>query len=235
MDEGLLPYAFQMYQEIQSIKPNDARAELGVARVWDRWGDYGLAYQHAERAVLLEPKSAEALEALGRVHLHRNQIDQALSAFLSAVEIKPDSAPLLSNTGYVFLKRGDLKQARVYLEQAVAIDDSLVEAHNNLGIALARLGEPNSALREFMAVNDPAAAFNNLGVVYLEQKQYTSARDAFRRALALDPGHKKARVNRGGRGARPAADDNQPAGIQRQEPSRSRPKELRCQQISGAG
>ena len=195
MDEGLLPYAFQMYQEIQSIKPDDSLAEVGVARLWDRWGDYGLAYQHAERAVVLDPKSAEALEALGRVHLHRNQIDQALSAFLSAVEIKPQSASLLSNTGYVFLKRSDLQQARAYLERAVAADDSLVEARNNLGIVLARLGEPNHALEQFMAVNDPAAAFNNLGAVYLDQKRWNEAREAFRRALVLDPEHKKARTN----------------------------------------
>src|SRR6266536_3562331 len=40
MDEGLLTYAFQMYQEIQSVKPDDSLAELGVARLWDRWGDY---------------------------------------------------------------------------------------------------------------------------------------------------------------------------------------------------
>ena len=195
MDEGLLPYAFQMFQEIQSIKPNDSRAELGVARVWDRWGDYGLAYQHAVRAVVLDPKSAEALEALGRVHLHRNQIDQALSAFLSAVEIKPDSASLLSNTGYVFLKRGDLIQARVFLERAVAADSSIVEAHNNLGIVLARMGEANAALSEFLAVNEPAAAFNNLGVVYLDQKRWAEARDVFRRALLLDPGYQKAQKN----------------------------------------
>ena len=195
MDEALLPYAFQMYQEIQSIKPDDSLAELGVARLWDRWGDYGLAYQHAERAVVLEPRSAEALEALGRVLLHRNQIDQALSAFLSAVEIKPQSASLLSNTGYVFLKRGDLPQARLYLERAVAANDSLVEARNNLGIVLARMGEPNHALAEFMAVNDPAAAFNNLGVVYLDQKRWSEAREAFRRALVLDPEHKKAQTN----------------------------------------
>ena len=195
MEEELLPYAFQMYQEIQSIKPDDSLAELGVARVWDRWGDYGLAYQHAERAVVLDPQSAEALEALGRVHLHRNQIDQALSAFLSALVIKPQSASLLSNTGYLFLKRGDLIQARVFLERAVAADDSLVEAHNNLGIVLARMGETNQAFSEFLTVNDPAAAFNNLGVVYLDQKRWAEARDVFRRALLLDPGHKKARTN----------------------------------------
>ena len=191
----LLPFAFQMYQEIQSIKPQDSVAEVGVARVWDRWGDFGLAYQHAERAVMLDPKSAEALEALGRVNLHRNQIDQALSAFLSALEIKPQSASLLSNTGYVFLKRGDLIQARVFLERAIAEDGSLVEAHNNLGIVLARMGEANQALSEFLAVNDPAAAFNNLGVVYMEQKRWADARDVFRRALLLEPGHKKAQAN----------------------------------------
>ena len=175
MEEGLLPYAFQMYQEIQSIKPNDSLAEVGVARVWDQWGDFGLAYQHAERAVLLDPKSADALEMLGRVHLHRNQIDQALSAFLSALDIRPQSGSLLTNAGYLYLKRGDLSQARLYLERAVAVDGSLVEARNNLGIVLARLGDPNSALREFMAVNDPAAAFNNLGVVYMDQKRFSDA------------------------------------------------------------
>jgi tetratricopeptide (TPR) repeat protein len=195
MEEGLLPFAFQMYQEIQSIKPNDSGAELGVARVWDRWGDFGLAFEHAQRAVVLNPRSAEALEALGRVNLHKNQLDQALSAFLSALEIKPQSAPLLSNTGYVFLKRGDLIQARVFLERAVAADASLVEAHNNLGIVLARMGESNQALSEFMAVDDPAAAFNNLGVIYMEQKKWAEARDVFRRALLLDPQHKKARSN----------------------------------------
>ena len=195
VDEGLLPFAFQMYQEIQSIKKDDPRAVIGIARIWDKWGDYNLAYQHAERAVLLAPTSAEALETLGMVHLHKNQIDQALSAFLTAVEIKPENASLLSNTGYAFMKRGDLRQARTYLERAVAADESLVQARNNLGIVLARLDEPNAALAEFMAVNEPAAAFNNLGVVYLDQKKWTIAREAFRRALALDPTHKKARQN----------------------------------------
>jgi tetratricopeptide (TPR) repeat protein len=195
LEEGLLPYAFQMYQEIQSLKPADPLAEVGIARVWDRWGNYDLAYQHAERAVVLEPKSAEALEALGKVHLHRNELDQSLSAFLSAIEINPQNASLLTNAGYILLKRGNLLQARIFLERAVAYDDSLVEARNNLGIVLASMGERDAALHEFMAVNDPAAAFNNLGVVYREQRKWSEARDAFRRALVLDPTHSKAKTN----------------------------------------
>ncbi|HWO02111.1 MAG TPA: tetratricopeptide repeat protein [Blastocatellia bacterium] len=195
LDEGLLPYAFQMYQEIAAIKPRDARAEIGIARVWDKWGDYGLAQQHAESAVLFDPASAQALEVLGRVCLHRNELDQALSAFISAIKIKPQDASLLNNAGYIFLKRNDLLQAKIYLEQAVSIDSSMVEAHNNLGIAFARLGDRERALQEFMVVNDPAAAFNNLGVVYMTQKNWSDAREAFRRAIALDPKQEKAQTN----------------------------------------
>jgi tetratricopeptide (TPR) repeat protein len=195
MREGLYPYAFQMYQEIQAIRPGDALAELGVAQIWDRWGDYNLARQHAERAVTLDPKSFEALEGLGRIHLHRNELDQALSAFLSALDVSPESPSLLSNIGYTFLSRGNFPQARTYLERAVEIDGSLSEARNNLGIVLAQLGDHDGALRQFMAVNDPAIAFNNIGAVYLGQKRWGQARDAFERALALDPSYLKAKAS----------------------------------------
>lgn len=195
LEAGLLPFAYQMYQEIESVKPGTASAEIGIASVWDRWGDYGQAAQHAERAVLLEPLSASALEALGRIYLHRNDLDSALSSFLSAVRIEPKNSSLLTNTGYVLLRRGDFLQARLYLEEAVAIDNSSVEAHNNLGIALARLGESDRALREFMAVSDASTAFNNLGAVLLEQKKWTEAKGAFQRALVIDPNYEKARTN----------------------------------------
>lgn len=195
MEAGLLPFAFQMYQEIQTARPTDAGAEIGIASIWDRWGDYGLASQHAEQAVLLEPTSAKALEALGRIRLHRNELDQALSAFLSALRSEPMNATLLTNAGYVLLKRGDSLQARLYLEEAVKLDNSSVEAHNNLGIALARLGDTDRALREFMAVSDAPTAFNNLGAVLLDQKKWAEARGAFRRALAIDPSYDKAKSN----------------------------------------
>ena len=57
------------------------------------------------------------------------------------------------------------------------------------------MGDRERAIREFMAVNDPAGAFNNLGVVYMSQKNWIEARDAFRRAVALDPKHEKAQTN----------------------------------------
>ena len=195
MEENLLPFALQMYQEIKAVMPDDAAAEVGVARIWDQWGDTQLARQHAEQAIALQPGSADALETLGRIHLHRNELQPAVAAFTAALKVGPRSARLLTNAGFALLKIGDLPRARRFLEEAVALEGDLVEAHNNLGIVLVRLGERDAALREFLAVNDPPAAFNNLGVVYLQQRQWSEAHDAFRRALALDPGYQRAIAN----------------------------------------
>jgi hypothetical protein len=72
MEEELLPFAFQMYQEIQSIKPDDSSAEVGVARLWDRWGDFDLGISTRRTRCPDRSKIGGGPEALGRIHLHRN-------------------------------------------------------------------------------------------------------------------------------------------------------------------
>jgi tetratricopeptide (TPR) repeat protein len=195
MDRRFFASAYQLYQEVLSVAPRDAAAELGVARVWFEWSDYEQAAQHAEQAVALDPASAGALDLLGRIEMRSNDVNAAAGYFLAAARVQPDNARILANAGYALMLRGDLPRARTSLEQALGVDGSLVEAHNNLGIVLAKLGEPDGALRQFLEVNEPPAAFNDLGVVYLEQKKWREARDAFQRALALDPEYRKAQVN----------------------------------------
>ena len=195
MEEGLYSNAFQVYQGIRTLAPDDPGVELAIARIWDRWGDYALARQYAERALVLDSRLAGGLDLLGRIHLHRKDPDAALSAFLTALRYDPENASVLANTGYAFLTRGDWAPARRYLERAVERDASLAEARNNLGIALAHLGDRDGALRQFAAVSRPAVAFNNLGVVNLAQGRFDLARDAFRQALVLDPDYPIARAN----------------------------------------
>ena len=195
MDRRFFASAYQLYQEVLSVAPRDAAAELGVARVWFEWGDYGQAAQHAEQAVALDPASAAGLDLLGRIEMRGNDLDAAASYFLAAARVQPENAAVLANAGYTLMLRGDLARARTSLEQALVRDGSLAEAHNHLGIVLFKLGEPDGALQHFLAANEPPAAFNDLGVVYLEQRKWREAREAFQRALALDPEYRKAQVN----------------------------------------
>ena len=195
LEEGLYWKAFQLCQQLRAGEPNNPSVELALARIWDKWGDDSLARRHAELAVELAPNSAEASQQLGRIHLHRNEPKRAISAFLAALQKGGPDASLLSNLGYACMKADQWIQARFYLEKAVELDGSLVQARNNLGIVRARLGSPEGAVREFLAVNKSAGALNNLGAVLVAQGRWEEARDAFRRALALERDHPKAQTN----------------------------------------
>jgi tetratricopeptide (TPR) repeat protein len=195
LEEGLRSYAFQLYREVREQVSDDASVELAIGQIWYEWGDDSLALEYAERATVLDPQSAGALELLGRIYLRRNELDRALSALLSATKIEPGNGSLLANAGYVYMIRGDLKQAKRHLQLALAVNDSLAEAHNNLGVVLARLGERDDAFSHFLATGSRAAAFNNLGVVYLSQNKWEEARSAFSQALAENPDYGKARSN----------------------------------------
>jgi len=195
LKEGLYYSAFELYEQIRSTGLEDATAELGLARIWDEWGHYSLAKRHAERVLELDPRSAEALELLGTIHLHRNDPQAAVSAFLEALALTPENPSLHSTIGSVLLKLGNSGEARGYLEEAIALDPALIEARNNLAEALARLGDDDGALHEFAAANPPVAALNKLGLVYLADRKWEKARNAFKQALVQDPNDVKTRLN----------------------------------------
>jgi Flp pilus assembly protein TadD len=194
MAEGLDAPAFRLYEELRFRGVTDARMELGLAQVLHRYSDPS-ALEHVERAVELDPESVAAWELLGRIYLQANRREDALAAWYTACRLDPDNATLLTNIGYSFVLAGDWASARTYLEGAVRIDSPLVQAQNNLGIALARLGDDDGALHAFRAVNPPAAAYNNLGVVYLAQGRKAAAATAFSDAVAIDPSYSLARRN----------------------------------------
>ncbi len=106
LKEGLYYSAFELYEQIRSTGVEDATAERGLARIWDEWGHASLAKRHVERALELDPQSAEALELLGKIHLHRNEPQAAVSAFLEALALTPEDPSLHSTLGSVLLKLG---------------------------------------------------------------------------------------------------------------------------------
>jgi tetratricopeptide (TPR) repeat protein len=187
--------AHDLFQELRLRAPDNAGACVGLAMVWDACGDPALALEYATQGAALDPGSSVALETLGRIHLHRRETEAALASFLAALAISPEDPALLATTGYVYMLKAEWEEARRHLQRAVEIGGSVSETHNNLGVVLARLGDPQGALREFMAVGDPAAAHNNLGVAYLGFRDWKAAQEEFRLALAINPEYSRARLN----------------------------------------
>ncbi len=189
---GLYFPAYEVYQRLQAAAEPRAEIELGLAGIWDKWQDYSLARTHAEYALQIDAQSHEAWGLLARIHLHRGDFEAAAVSFEKALGLQQSDPILFANAGYAYLRLGRLDQAQAYLEKALSLDGTIAEAHNHLGIVLARQGQYDSALTHFAQTSEPAVALNNLGAVCLDQGKWEEARKFFREALSLKPDYDKA-------------------------------------------
>jgi tetratricopeptide (TPR) repeat protein len=193
---GGLPWsAYQLFNEIKAVAPGNFEADLGLGRIWDTWGDYIQARQYANAAIEINPQSADAYELMGKIQLHRNALNEAVTSFKQALQLAPDVPVVLANLGYAYMLTKNLTEAKAAFEKALSLDSGLVEARNNLGIVLGEMGDPHAALAQMQQVGSPEVALNNLGALYLFQKKPVEAMQAFQEALKYDPGYTKAQEN----------------------------------------
>ena len=89
-----------------ALDSQNARAQLGVARVTEAQKKWNTAASHYRRALELDPTSVVAARGLGRSMSALGDKSAARLAFGRAIEIDPISAPARNDFG-VFLYRSD--------------------------------------------------------------------------------------------------------------------------------
>ncbi len=111
----------------------------------------------------------------------------------------PAKAVVLNAAGAQALAQGDLSTAEARLSVALEYSPRFVEAWVNLGYVELRRGSFDQARRDFLrarALNrDIPAPHHALGVLSELEGDGVSAEDAYRAALAVDPGFAPARAN----------------------------------------
>ncbi|MEQ3625495.1 MAG: tetratricopeptide repeat protein [Celeribacter sp.] len=118
--------------------------------------------------------------------------DDALTP-LSSSEVAEDDASLdgLEN-GHRLMETGEFEQAlKAYLLAASerGIDVDVLSALGSANLRLGRLGQAEDLLRRAIREDETfAPAWNNLGVVLMEQGETGEARRVFQTAFALDSG-----------------------------------------------
>ncbi|HWQ11601.1 MAG TPA: hypothetical protein VNL77_02310, partial [Roseiflexaceae bacterium] len=104
-----------------------------------------------------------------------------------------DEPALFGRLGELYAASGEWRLARAAYEQALARAGDDLRYRQQLGVVWSRLGELDRASAALEAVLDAqqrnaAAAAHELGQVYLQQGQAERALDAFRQAVAGQPG-----------------------------------------------
>jgi serine/threonine-protein kinase len=165
-DPATLRRAFEAYREAARL---DSTFLLAVARgvnvgstLWfNRPPDAALAdtlRAMVQQAMALDPRSPATLSALGDFQLLvRQDQEQALSALAAGLRASPDDPALLNSAATADRVVGRWADSRARLERLIVLD-------------------PRSPV-----------AWNNLGRTLLWTREYSAARAAFERALALAP------------------------------------------------
>ena len=113
------------------------------------------------------------------------------------VKLQPDNASALNNLGFNRILQGQYPAAIDTLLKAYALNSGDKVIQNNLAAAYILSGEEDMALELFESSLGQAAAFNNIGYIYMIQGNWSAAEKAFTRAMEISPSYyAKAKKNR---------------------------------------
>ncbi|MCF8032507.1 MAG: tetratricopeptide repeat protein [Desulfarculaceae bacterium] len=172
----------------------DVMASQGAP--WNAMNQYRLALRGAKgkAKMRLEGKIAGLDLRVGRYELARD-------GFAKLTKTYPKQAVFWQGLGLAQVALHDLPRAEKSLTQAARLDPSLWRAQNLLGVIYNRNRQPKQAAAAFRAalISKPGnpALYNNLALSQMMLGDYQGAEASLRRALALNPEHRKAANNLG--------------------------------------
>lgn len=194
--------AVALFSQAVERDSNYAAAYSGLADAYISMFDYGLlpaaeanprVRQAAERALTLDPASAEAHTSLAHVHLHDWEWEAALREFRRAIELDPGYANAYHWYALALTTLGHVDQAVEAMRQATRLDPLSTRMSADLGMAMYAARQYDEAVaqeRRTLRMDSTSATAHWIMGMALEQSgKLSEAEAAFQRALRLRPGN----------------------------------------------
>ncbi len=176
-----------------------AHLNLGADLVKKGRVDEGIT--HYQKALEINPRSAEAHFNLGNSLRKKGSVDEATAQYQMALQIEPNHAQAHNNLGIVLALQGRMDEAITHYEKALHIQPDFVEAHYNLGVSLRKQGRLDEAIAHYQKAlqiqPDYAECHYNLGNVFDQQGRLDEAITHYEKALHINPGYGLAHNNLG--------------------------------------
>lgn len=164
-------------------------------------GHIDSAITEYQAILTLDPKAADAHNALGALYARQGNFQQALTQHRRARAIDPDQADIHFNLGIAYVALGQTDSAMIAYQTVIKTDSTHSDAHNGLGTVYAMQGNMNNARQHYQKAieHNPknADAFNNLGLLDASQGQLIDAAKNYQKAIAYQPNFPDALNNLG--------------------------------------
>lgn len=174
--------------------PNDARLFLERGKVYFQHHNYDNAINDFGRALKLDKHTDEAHFWLGMALGRQGKIREGIEQLSVYIQRRPNESRAFTKRGVRYLWLGELDNAERDLRKAIELDDTNAEAHDDLGVILARRGDTAKAMNHFKTTItlDPTyqKGFHNLAMTYFLVNSFESALYTVDQGLRLDPENK---------------------------------------------
>jgi hypothetical protein len=142
---------------------------------------------------------AESLFHEARAHLDAGDYPAAAALLRAALALDPEAAASHANLAFALAAGGDADAAETHYRRAIALAPHEPQTCLNLGALLTAQHRPDAALAVYDAApacaQESPALLSNRGMALVGSGRESEAEACYRRALALDPGYRKAAFN----------------------------------------
>ncbi len=163
-------------------------------------GDREAALASLDRALALQPDSAEALNNRGSLLQALKRTTEALDSFDRALRIRPDYAEALNNRGTALRQLKRFDEALESADRSLRVRPGDVQTLHNRALALKEIGRLDEALRVFDHIlaqrPDYVPALTDRGAVHEARGNPMGALADYDAAIARDPNYAPAQWNR---------------------------------------
>jgi tetratricopeptide (TPR) repeat protein len=188
---GNLAAAESEARKILSENPNDGSTCCALAIILasrEQWDD---AFQNARRAIQLEPDLFDAYKTFGGWLVKLKRDREAVDICRAGLRIEPMNPDLQLTLASALDDLGNTPEAEQHFRFACSFSPARAEAHDSLGMVLAKQNKCAEAIEQFsraIQIKPNDAVFRlHLAAAYFSSGDLRNTVQSFHQTLALDP------------------------------------------------
>lgn len=187
--EGKINETAKLLKRALESNPGNVSALLLLGMAQRQQGNLEDSLRILTKAFNINPQDPKILTelAITNDYIGQERLTYAEPLYKKVVQLIPGSSAAHNNLGFNFLLQGRHQDAIKAFHKALALVPDNKRARNNLGAAYLLNQQPEKAIKLFQGTVGLAAAYNNLGYIYMTRGDLRLAEQAFKKALQLNP------------------------------------------------
>lgn len=181
----------QHYSDLIATKGEKPKYYIERCRVYIAMGDYDAALQDADKALILEPQSIDALSCKGTVLVHLQRCSDAIAVCTQVIEHDAGDAQAYGDRGIAYYIQDKVTQALEDLERSIALKTNDARHFLTAGMILHRQEHWEVALAYYSQTlelkPDCADAYRYRAKIHEVLNDYRAEMEDYRRLIKALP------------------------------------------------